>query len=163
MTAITNALGKYGIPTDVDDIPIVIGGWVWEGIKKLFGNLSSYDTGTRLNDELDGFRYAGQYNGKPVYSGSNGQIGRLLDRYGEPGHKSNTINYGAAFNDRIYVNDQLIDGAADAGKADPLGSLKLKYVIDHELAHLEGAGEAKAHGIAKNKARLSIASIGGFI
>jgi hypothetical protein len=165
MTAITDVLGKYGIEirTSVDKSPLTVGGLVWDGIKKLFGNLGTYDTGTVLDDTSDGFTYVGNYKGKPVYSGSNERIGRLLDRYGEPGHKSGRINYGAAFDDRIYVIDQLVDGAGDAGRADPLINRKLKYVLDHELAHLEGADEKGAHTIAERKTGLSIAAIGGFI
>ena len=112
---------------------------------------------------MDGFTYVGNYKGKPVYSGSNERIGRLLDRYGESGHRSNTINYGAAFNGRIYVIDQLIDGAGDAGRADPLISGKLKYVLDHELAHIEGADEKGAHRHAEKTTGLTIARLGGFI
>lgn len=104
---------------------------------------------------LDGFRYIGKYKGKPIYAASNNVIGRLLDQYGDPGHKSDKINYGAAFKDKILVNDVYVDSAAYGGKADPLTSRKLKYILEHELAELKGVGHDKAHEHAEKATGLS--------
>jgi hypothetical protein len=146
-------------------------GQLMEGVKDLFrfdpknigkyvegkiSELFKYDVSdASLDQGGSGFRYVGEYEGKPVYAASNGVIGRLLDQYGDPGHKSGKINYGAAFKDRIIVNDVYVDSAAYSGKADPFASRKLQYILEHELAELKGLGHEGAHESAEAATNLS--------
>jgi hypothetical protein len=162
MTAITNVLGKYGRTIGIDDSPVSLAGFIFKGIKgigKLLEGLSSYEIGFGPEEELGNFEHVGKYNGKNVYAGSNGAIGRLLNEYGDPGHKGGKINYGAAFRDNVFVLDELVSGAADSGRADPLSNLKLKYVLDHEIAELQGVGHKNAHKIAKEKTGLNFTGL----
>jgi hypothetical protein len=157
MTAITNAIGKTyalanGFLGEADSGPITIMGKLLEIGKNLFVGHGQYDASL---DHSDGSSFAGEFGGKPVYALSNEAIGRLLDAHGDPGHGRGAINYGAAYQNRIYVNRDLVEGAADNGVADPLSINKLRYVLEHELSHVNGFEEDGAHEIARRKTGLA--------
>lgn len=191
MTAITSVLGQYGIPVSADEATAAIGSWLWKKAKEFFKTQASYGTsisyGSGIEDHygLDGFEHVGQYNGKPVYAGSNSQIAKLLNRYSAPGHASGKENYGTALDGMIFIRKELVDGLNSCERINPLYRNSLeniaKYVLDHEYAHTTGAGEKEAHGLAEEttglkfdrstgefhpkhpQASLTIAQIGGFI
>lgn len=114
---------------------------------------------------VEGFKYLEKYLGEDgnsydVYLGSNGTIGKLLDENGKPGHKSGEFNYGAAFNGKIYVNQEVLYGSLDSGKVDPFSGHKYRDVLEnilaHEYAHIKGKDEKGARDFAAKKTGVRI-------
>lgn len=137
--------------------PKNIGKYVEGKISELF----KYDVSDQLDSldiskESEGFKYWRKYKAEEsgklydVYVGSNKAIAKLLDEHGKNGHKSGKFNYGAAFNGKIYVNEQILYGSLDSGKIDPFSGHKYTDVLENVLAHEYGHLE---HGLEEKGAR----------
>lgn len=155
MTATESVIGKnYAVQDELDSAPGSLAGFLvgtlYDWGRDLLGEMFPQADEDLISpeQEQEGFRYVGNYKGRPVYTASNDRIRDLLVRYGATGDEAGDLNYGAALDGNIYINDMLLEGAADGGRTDPLSGMEigevLKYVLEHEWAHTQGADEVEA-------------------
>lgn len=122
-----------------DSEPMSVLAWL---VKKLLFEDSDTVPGSD-EDGTEKFEYVGSYKGKPVYAGSNDSIREILLRYGDAGHEPGEVNYGAAFNDTIYINKGIL----------PLEGIR-DNVLEHEYQHLVGEDEDGARKKAEEITRV---------